>query len=60
MAESSQLTSHKKRINKTMLVSYDVKSLFTSIPVNESIDLCEQRLLDDDSLAKLKIIGRDT
>ena len=26
-------------------------SLFTSIPVNESIDLCEQRLLDDDSLS---------
>ena len=48
----SKLTSHKKQINKTfrqisssvlhddeMLVSYDVKSLFTSIPVNESIDL---------------------
>ena len=34
-----------------MLVSYDVKSLFTSIPVNESVDLCEQRLLDDDSLS---------
>ena len=72
MAESSQLTSHKKQISgrvlrntadlvdtmedvvlhdDEILVSYDVKSLFTSIPVNESVDLCEQRLLDDDSLS---------
>ena len=28
-----------------MFVSYDVKSLFTSIPVNESIDLCEQQVV---------------
>ena len=34
-----------------MLVSYDVKSLFTSIPVGESIDICERRLRDDDYLA---------
>ena len=34
-----------------MLVSYDVKSLFTSIPVGESIDISERRLRDDDSLA---------
>ena len=31
-----------------MLVSYNVKSLFTSIPVTESIDICERRLRDDD------------
>ena len=37
-----------------MLVSYDVKSLFTSIPVRESIDICERRLRDDDNL----LIGR--
>ena len=34
-----------------MLVSYDVKSLFMSIPVAESIDTFERRLRDDDSLA---------
>ena len=27
-----------------MLVSYDIKSLFTSVPVNESIDIWERRL----------------
>ena len=31
-----------------MLVSYDVKSLFTSLLVGESIDICERRLRDDD------------
>ena len=31
-----------------MLFIYDVKSLFTSIPVGESIDICESRLRDDD------------
>ena len=30
-----------------MLVSYDVKSLFTSIPVEESIQACEKRLVDN-------------
>ena len=34
-----------------MLVSYDVKSLFTSIPVEESIAICERRLRADASLA---------
>ena len=34
-----------------MLVSYAVKSLFTSIPVGESIDICKRRLRDDDYLA---------
>ena len=35
-----------------ILVSYDVKSLFTSIPVEESICICEQRLKADQSLSK--------
>ena len=30
-----------------LLVSYDVKSLFTSIPVKESIEVCEERLRQD-------------
>ncbi len=33
-----------------MLVSYDVKSLFTSIPVEESIAICERKLREDDTL----------
>ena len=32
-------------------VSYDVKSLFTSIPVKESIEVCEERLRQDSTLA---------
>ena len=35
-----------------MLVSYDVKSLFTSIPIQESIRLCEQRLSEDETLSE--------
>ena len=34
-----------------LLVSYDVKSLFTSIPVKESIEVCEERLRQDSTLA---------
>ena len=30
-----------------MLVSYNVKRLFTSIPVEESIQVCEKRLIVD-------------
>ena len=33
-----------------VLVSYDVKSLFTNVPVNESIAICEKRLREDESL----------
>ena len=33
-----------------MLVSYDVKSLFTSIPVEESIGRCERKLNKDEML----------
>ena len=33
-----------------VLVSYDVKSLFTNVPVNESIAICEKRLQEDESL----------
>ena len=35
-----------------MLVSFDVKSLFTSIPVSEAIDICERRLQMDKTLSK--------
>ena len=34
-----------------MLVSYDVKSSFTSIPVEESIQVCEKRLIVDKTLS---------
>ena len=33
-----------------MLVSYDVKSLFTIIPVEESIGICERKLNEDETL----------
>ena len=33
-----------------MLVSYDVKSLFTSIPVEESLGICERKLREDNTL----------
>ena len=32
-----------------VLVRYDVKSLFTNVPVNESIAICEKRLREDES-----------
>ena len=35
-----------------MLVSYDVKSLFTSILVQESIQVCEKRLIVDKTLSE--------
>ena len=35
-----------------MLVSYDVKSLFTSIPVEESIQVCEKRLIVDKTFSE--------
>ena len=37
------------RENK-ILVSYDVKSLFTSIPVEESLGICERKLREDNTL----------
>ena len=33
-----------------MLVSYDVKSLFTSILVEESLGICEHKLREDNTL----------
>ena len=33
-----------------VLVSYDVRSLLTNVPVNESIAICEKRLREDESL----------
>ena len=33
-----------------MLVSYDVKSLFTSIAVEESLGICERKLWEDNTL----------
>ena len=35
-----------------MLVSYNVKSVFTSIPVEESIQVCERRLILDNTLSE--------
>ena len=35
-----------------MLVSFDVKGLFTSIPVSEAIEICERRLQMDKTLSK--------
>ena len=33
-----------------ILVSYNVKPLFASIPVKESIEICERKLRDDNTL----------
>ena len=38
-------------LDDEMLVSYDSKSLFTSIPVEESIQVCEKRLVVDKTLS---------
>ena len=35
-----------------MLASYHAKSLFTSIPVEESIQVCEKRLIVDKTLSE--------
>ena len=35
-----------------ILVSFDVKSLFTSIPVDEATSVCEERLKGDDAVEK--------
>ena len=35
-----------------ILMSFDVKSLFTSIPVDEAISVCEERLKGDDTVEK--------
>ena len=43
-----------------MLVSNDVKSLFTSIPIQESIRLCEQRLGGDETLSERTNMSVDT
>ena len=46
-------TMREVKLNEDeMLVSYDVKSLFTSIPIQESIRLCEQRLGEDGTLSE--------
>ena len=42
------------------LVSFDVKSLFTSIPVEEAIKICEQRLKEDDTLSDRTTMDVDT
>ena len=42
------------------LVSYDVKSLFTSIPVDEAIEICERKLRDDEELVDRTGMGVDT
>ena len=43
-----------------MLVSFDVKSLFTSIPVSEAIEICERRLQVDKTLPKRTSMDVDT
>ena len=43
-----------------ILVSYDVKSLFTSIPINETIQICEQRLREDVTLSERTEMSVDT
>ena len=43
-----------------ILVSYDVKSLFTSIPINETIQICEQRLREDGTLSERTEMSVDT
>ena len=35
-----------------ILVSFDVVSLFTNVPVDESCKIAKDRLLSDDSLSK--------
>ena len=35
-----------------ILVSYDGKSQFMSIPVQESLEICERKLKADDTLSK--------
>ena len=42
------------------LVSFDVKSLFTSIPVEEAIQICEQRWKEDDTLSDRTTMDVDT
>ena len=39
-----------KLTNDEILVSYDVRSLFTSIPIDQSITSCEKKLRQDESL----------
>ena len=39
-----------KLVEDEILVSFDVKSLFTSIPVNETIEICRERLEKDETL----------
>ena len=43
-----------------MLVSFDVKSLFTSIPVSEAIEICERRLRMNKTLPKRTSMDVDT
>ena len=42
------------------LVSYDVRWLFTNIPVNESISICERKLKQDDELGMRTDMDVDT
>ena len=39
-----------QKIDNSILVSFDVVSLFTSIPIDRAIEVVRKRLLADDSL----------
>ena len=48
--EFASFVSSQKIDNNSILVSFDVVSLFTSIPIDRAIEVARKRLLADDSL----------
>ena len=48
--ESASFVSIQKLDNNSILVFFDVVSLFTSIPIDRAIEVARKRLLADDSL----------
>ena len=43
-----------------LLVSFDVKSLFTKVPIQEAIQVVEQKLLEDESLEERMMMTPST